>query len=150
MNYTDSSQIIHLGDLNYEQVEALLRWCNNALRQGGPLEAEQYKKQEKIWAANMRKNERQKQLEAERAPRVLRWLKTNLNVGAILHVKGAKDGRGLREFIRFDGDNLVCWKLAERQRNDVKPERTTYCTTHMPDKVIWVDTKMGRQKMSDL
>ena len=56
----------------------------------------------------------------------------NLKQGMVLHVKGAKDGRGMREFIDWDGDLLLCWQLNQ------DGNRTTCVTTHMPDKVIWV------------
>ena len=84
------------------------------------------------WKADRIKNERKKELEKDRAPRVEAWLRKNLKQGMVLHVKGAKDGRGMREFIDWDGDLLLCWQLNQ------DGNRTTCVTTHMPDKVIWV------------
>ena len=72
-----------------------------------------------------------------------------LKPGMLLKMKGCKDGRGLREFIKWDNnDNLVCWQISHRVWSEVigggkvvrreTTEKTNQVTTHMADKVSWV------------
>ena len=61
----------------------------------------------------------------------------NLQPGTLIKMRGCRDGKGLREFIRWDSDDsLVCWQIIRSpHRADIKSNQVT---THMPDKVSWI------------
>lgn len=145
--YTDDSSVARLGSLDFGHVQALANWCDRSLSDpNSAINVAERKSIDARWKANRIKNERQRKLENDRAPRVEAWLRKNLETGMVLHVKGAKDGRGMREFIDWDGDLLLCWQLNQ------DGNRTTCVTTHMPDKVIWVRGSESNQlrRMCDL
>jgi hypothetical protein len=66
-------------------------------------------------------------------------------------MSGCRDGKGIREFIRWDSnDNLICWQIrlchqwvktgmggcGEYRTVETK---TNQVTTHMPDKISWIN-----------
>ena len=97
----------------------------------------------KKWQEEYAQRRKEKQARNEKAKEVLmRYIQP----GTMLKMTGCKDGAGLREFIRWDGDNLVCWQIANRRqwkKTGMGSEghyvnsytNTNIVTTHMPDKV---------------
>lgn len=131
-----------LVDSTYAELLDLAVWCQSAANRKDPVRLREEAAHE-AWLEDRRKAQEEKQAEDDR---ILIALKTTLKPGMKLKMKGCKDGSGIREFIRFDGGNLVCWQIkVQRQRiaNGYyrSEERTNQVTTHMADKVqeIYVD-----------
>ena len=127
-----------LRNLAHDELKQLADWCNSEARKKDPVYLAEQAQQAK-WEA-----ERQAKYAAEAAHlnRVAKALKALLKPGMMLKMKGCKDGLGLREFIRWEDDNLVCWQLSRRREWNpntklftYKEERTNQVTTHMADKV---------------
>lgn len=120
-----AQSIVKLEMLNQDQLFELSSWCNNRAREleFERMRAEQIEREAK-WKL---------QWEEEKAQTaaLVSKLKKFIEPGTRLKMKGCRDRSGVREFIRWDGNNLVCWQI-------LSGERTDCVTTHMPDKVTKV------------
>jgi hypothetical protein len=133
-----------LRDLAHDELLNLANWCQSEATKKDPVKLA-YEKQlqesmTKYQAEQDRKN-------AEEQALVVK-LKAFIKPVMRLKMKGCKDGAGLREFIRWDGNNLVCWQIKRIRRgwssagtSKVEEINTNFVTTHMADKVqrIFVD-----------
>jgi hypothetical protein len=132
--------------LPYEELQLLSALVNGELHQKNPETIAENKRLGEYFTEQMRKEAAQEIL----CKKVIAALKNILKPGMRLKMIGCKDGRGIREFIRWDDDNLVCWQLRcyrQWHRKSIDPEdgeyrdmetKTNQVTTHMPDKVSWV------------
>lgn len=134
-----------LRDVTHDKLLELANWCQSEATKRDPVKIAF----EKALSESFSKYQaEQDQKEAEEA-RLVAELKKILKTGVRLKMKGCKDRCGLREFIRWNGDNLVCWQIIRKQRyvggdskNVVTEEfNTNQVTTHMADKVqeIYID-----------
>jgi len=117
-------------DLSYAELTELLAVVQGWLWKKNPT----YIAQQSQYAAITEKR-RQEALDREaHMVLVVGALQGNLEPGMILKMKGCKDGSGIREFIRWQDNNLVCWQI---KRGGV---RTNQVTVHMADKVtqVWL------------
>jgi hypothetical protein len=128
--------------LTAEQLRDLAKWCDS---RATDLEWEKHCKEVTERDAQW-KREREEAEAAEKA--LVAKLSAVIKPGTRLKMKGCKDRLGLREFIRWDGSNLVCWQIRRQliYSRDFKTQKveefnTNQVTTHMPDKVqeIYVD-----------
>jgi len=102
--------------------------------------------QRKQMAAIQAEDEKENQLHEEKMERIVRYLKAVVKPGMRLKMKGCKDGKGLREFIKWgENDNLVCWQIFVSRRWSPSSNKfshsetnTNAVTTHMADKVQMV------------
>lgn len=87
-----------------------------------------------------------------RSLKILTALERALKPGMRLKMNGCKDGLGLREFIKWDKGNIVCWQIRRtrkwnqtgRRENGIftyVEEKTNQVTTHMANKVarVYID-----------
>lgn len=122
--------------LDYENLKTLLPIVQAELDRKNPETIERDRRMNAFWAEQKRKNE-----EKEKARELsYQTLKRVLAPGMLLKMKGCKDGKGLREFIRWDGENLVCWQIVVRRSwvngaGAMQRVNTNIVTTHMADKV---------------
>jgi hypothetical protein len=129
-------------DFTAVQLADLASWCHIESRNRDPKVIEERRIQEEFW----------KQREAEAAvkdkenKKILKVLQQVVTPGTMLKMRGCKDGNGIREFIRWENDYLVCWQILRRRVWRGKPDGTggsfvyqdtksNQVTTHMPDKV---------------
>ena len=138
--------------LNYESLKALLPIVQSELDRKNPENIQRQREEEKFWAKY-----REKRAEKDNALNLAHQsLKRVLIPGTRLKMRGCKDGQGLREFIRWDGQNLVCWQIIVRRRwryigmgnvgeYVIGYENTNTVTTHMPDKVSGVYDSVSKQ-----
>jgi hypothetical protein len=129
-----------LRDWTHDELVSLANWCQSESRQRDPAVIAEQKRQAAFWVERD-KLAKEKEAHNEKVEASLRKL---LKPGMRLKMKGCKDGRGLREFIRWDGSNLVCWQILRHRAWDSKTwreEKTNQVTTHMPDKVqeLYID-----------
>ena len=74
--YTNDSSVARLGSLDFGHVQALAKWCDRSLSDpNSAINVAERKSIDARWKANRIKNERKKELEKDRAPRVEAWLK---------------------------------------------------------------------------
>jgi asparagine synthetase B (glutamine-hydrolysing) len=130
----------YIKSLSFEELKELAAVVNNELYLKNPENIAQREREDKFYAAQRAKDAEKKRINELMHAR----LKKILTPGMRLKLKGCKDGAGLREFIRWDGEHLVCWKIRRRhiigadRKAMVKDENTNIVTTHMPDKVVKV------------
>ena len=135
-----------LREFAHDELITLANWCQSEAVKRDPARIAEQKALDAFWAERNRK-EAEKNVQYQK---VLKALIKMLKPGMRLKMKGCKDGKGIREFIRWDdNDNLVCWQIIRRTSytggNRYKPVveqfNTNIVTTHMPDKVqeIYVD-----------
>ena len=135
-----------LQEAAHDELQALAEWCRSEAVKRDPVRLKEQEEAAKRIAAY-----RQEQAEkADKLNRIVAGLKTFLKPGMKLKMRGCKDGSGIREFIKWDGDYLVCWQIS-RQRRYIQEgmggrwvteeTKTNQVTTHMADKVarIFVD-----------
>jgi hypothetical protein len=140
---------MELNNLSFTQLKELLSAVEKMVQKKDP--------------ANIAREAAEKKYDAERTrmyviretrqDKILKFLKTTLVPGQRLKMSGCKDGKGIREFIKWDeNNNLVCWQIAITDQwmkagfgdmgKYVRREvNTNTVTTHMPDKVVWFDVK---------
>ena len=132
--------IFNVKALTDDQLCALQASIQVELNDRDPHIIAQRKQMQDYWTERERKGK----LQELYINHLLRGLKPILKPGMRLKMTGCKDGKGIREFIKFDeNDNLVCWQIKVGRRAGgfgyVDFEENTYqVTTHMPDKVSWV------------
>jgi hypothetical protein len=130
------NSIVNLGKLGVDELRSLASYCE---ARANDIE----------WATHCTaaaerdakwKRERE-EAEAEEKALVAKLQKV-IKPGTRLKMKGCKDGHGLREFIEWEGNNLVCWQISRSVVGGcLNVTRNKIVTTHMPDKVqeIYVD-----------
>lgn len=128
----------HLGGQPHSEVVELINWLKAYSDRVDPVKIAE--------AARMDFNQRQwvekRRLAETLNDALVAKLKRVITPGMRLKMKGCKDGNGIREFIRWEKDNLVCWQLKntyEFDHSTGKTEKiwknTNQVTTHMADKV---------------
>jgi hypothetical protein len=131
--------------LDHETLKTLLPIVQAELDRKNPENIERDRRMNAFWAEQKRKNDAR---ESERAA-LVGVFKAKLVPGMLLKMRGCRDGGGLREFIKWDGDKVVCWQVVSRRwwkatgRGDSGSYVTTFenthqATTHMVDKIAGV------------
>lgn len=128
-----------LKNLSFNELTDLLREAEQVAREKNPDNIRLAKRQAEEWA----KQKREDELHEQKILRIVCRLKSFLKPGMLLKMKGCKDGKGLREFIKWDShDNLVCWQISISRQWSPKADKflsrevnTNVVTTHMADKV---------------
>jgi len=145
----DTASIINtIRGLDYLTLKTILPVVETELDRKNPETIERDRKMNDYWAARKKEQEyRDNALDL-----AYQSLKRVLIPGTRLKMRGCKDGQGLREFIRWDGQNLVCWQIKYRRSWDRVAKRwdeefvnTNIVTTHMPDKVSGVYGRISGQ-----
>lgn len=147
----------YIKSLSFEELKELSAVVNGELYLKNPENIAQREREDKFYAAQRAKNAEKKRINDH----MCKELKKILVPGMRLRMKGCKDGAGLREFIRWDNDHLVCWKIFVRRQwvktgmgdaghYDTFKTKTNFVTTHMPDKVMMVFTPTGDIPASQL
>lgn len=135
--------------LDYENLKTLLPIVQAELDRKNPENIERDRRMNAFFAEQKRKNEEKE----KNRDLFYQSLKRVLAPGMLIKMKGCKDGQGLREFIRWDGEYLVCWQIKmQRQRQGggrgnyiTQQINTNVVTTHMADKVSGVYGKTSKQ-----
>jgi hypothetical protein len=143
-NFSGGVSQVKLGTLTEDQLRNLANWCTTRANKlvFDRAHAEQLKRDAE-W-------KREQEVEEAKQEGIVAKLKSILKPGMRLKMKGCKDRKGIREFIRWDVcNNLVCWQICQRMSyigGDYRyPRREEWnsniVTTHMPNKVqeIYVD-----------
>ena len=144
-----------LKNLSFNELTDLLREAEQVAREKNPTNIALAKRQEAMLAARQLDDE----LREVKMKRIISRLKSFLKPGMKLKMKGCKDGKGLREFIKWDdNDNLVCWQITlKRQYNQTgrreggvfsiteTETKTHQVTTHMANKVQMIQFVAGGQ-----
>lgn len=128
-----------LRDATHDKLLSLANWCQSEARLRDPV----YLAEEARLDEFYKKQKEKAEVAAVRSDRIVVALKKLLKPGARIKMKGCKDRTGLREFIRWEGDNLVCWQILRRVRyvggncnnRVVEESHTNQVTTHVADKV---------------
>jgi hypothetical protein len=125
-----------LESLSREELVEVGEWCAIRAKNLDPVLIAERKKMSEYWDARKRQGE----IKEAHDKKVLAALKPLLVPGMRLKMRGCKDGKGYREFIRWDErDNLVCWQLQKNFSVRGEITRTNQVTTHYPDKVMYVN-----------
>lgn len=139
--------------LTFAELTKLIVVVQNEIHKKDPRIIAQRKQQEE-WDAERERVDAIKEAYSEKVETYLRGV---LKPGMKLKMKGCKDGKGIREFIKWDdNDNLVCWQIVlKRQYNQtgrreggifsITETKTNQVTTHMADKVQMIQYVAGGQ-----
>lgn len=123
----------------HDKLLVLADWCRSEATKRDPSRLKEL--------ADLAKWQEQRRLklieEENNANRLVASLKAFLKPGMKLKMRGCKDGTGIREFIKWDGNSLVCWQIIRRRSfvagNPRAPRveefNTNQVTTHMANKV---------------
>jgi hypothetical protein len=142
-----------LEQLTYSQMVSLEAHWKRIKDSKDPVNVAYAKQREKLMAEHQKKTD----LRNESLERIVFCLKPILKPGMRLKMKGCKDGKGLREFIKWDeNDNLVCWQIIVARKRIINgagvvgqvciaEEKTNIVTTHMPDKIQMIQVASGGQ-----
>jgi hypothetical protein len=129
-------------NLSYEELKELLSVVNNELSAKNPDTIEANRRMAEYYA----ERKRMEAIRVKHTKQVVPALKKVLVAGTRLKMNGCKDGAGIREFIRWHDDTLVCWQISRRtiinraRLAETIERNTNVVTTHMPDKVarVWM------------
>lgn len=89
--------------------------------------------------------------EKEILPKIKEYLVNNLKEGAIIKVKGARDGKGLRQFLSFCDNGIECRQISiQKMLTGAVIESLGQITQHMFDKVTHVKKDGKFIKIRDL
>jgi hypothetical protein len=140
---------IDISQLSFIELKELHDAVGVAMRTKDPA----YIAEQKRFAEILAKRQKEGEAHEEKMERIIPQLKTILKPGMRLKMKGCKDGKGIREFIKWDdNDHLVCWQVSLiREWNSVKQVfkvrevKTNFVTTHMPDKIQMIQCPAGGQ-----
>lgn len=135
--------------LGYYSLKELLPIVQAELDRKNPENIERDRKMNEYWKQREQEAKEHKKF----VDNLIATLKPQLKPGMLLKMRGCKDGTGLREFIRWDGENLVCWQIKQiphRGPNgmEIRLENANIVTTHMADKVAGVYS--SKRKMTKI
>ncbi len=136
----------NLKNATTEELRELAQWCLTEADNRDPVKIALRAEQKAVWD----KYYKDQEAKANHRNVMEDALRKLLKPGMRLKMKGCKDGYGVREFIRWDGKNIVCWQIEKHalgyvnKRWEYDWQRGNTVTTHMADKVqgIFVDEKV--------
>lgn len=131
-----------LRDVTHDKLLELTNWCQSEATKRDPVKIAF----EKALAESMVKYQAEQDQREDEDRALVVKLKRLLKPGMKLKMRGCKDGLGLREFIKWENDHLMCWQIIRGRRGVpghivTFENKTNQVTTHMPNKVqeIYVD-----------
>ena len=133
-----------LNNFSHVELLTLADWCKAESSRRDPVKIALDKQLAESFAKYQAEQDRKN---AEERAWVVK-LKAFIKPGMKLKMMGCKDGLGLREFIKWENDQLVCWQIKRVRRgwqsagtSVVEEINTNFVTTHMANKVsrIFVD-----------
>ncbi len=126
--------------LDYENLKTILPIVQAELDRKNPETIERDRKMNEYWKQREQEAKEHEKLVAN----LISTLKPLLKPGVWLKMRGCKDGLGVREFVRWDGKNIVCWQIEKHalgyvnKRWEYEWRRGNIVTTHMADKVAGI------------
>ena len=127
-----------LRESSYDELRDLSSWCLVEANKKDPKRLSEEAEEN----ARIDKLKREQEKKDANTAKILVALRAIVRPGTLLKMRGCKDGQGLREFIKWEGENLVCWQILRRRRLSenyrvigYEDTKTNQVTVHMPDKV---------------
>ncbi len=143
---------INITDLSYEEIRELIPILQ---KRGDELRPAWYKQQEIEWKKREQVRAiKKKEFEKTTLPKIEKYIIENLKEGDIIKVKGARDGKGIRQFLKLVNNKLECRQILTHRSVGYKTEgygvKLGQITEHQIDKVTHIKINNEFVRITDL